>query len=175
MEEKEFIEHYRFLINRFDQYYNGISAKVGIYWGITAVIIGGLIALYTNDKANSEFFKECESRLIISLILIIATLATIFTLLAMHPYLKSGNFKRTKEQNAYRSLIFFKSIIQYSEAVFIEKSSKLSETDMKNDYERQTYQLANGLKHKHTYLGWAGWMVGIEIILCIILIFLKTL
>lgn len=151
----------KFIINRFDTYYNGVNTKCNFYLALNTFLIGGTITTYgfLLNKISLNQFHKC----LLITIVILALLGIAITLFAVQPYLRSGNSKK------YQSLFFFGSISSMKEKEFCEEFHSMTDEKVSEDLSCQAYQLAQGLSSKYRYLTWVGNCLGLNFLLIIIL------
>lgn len=151
----------KFVISRFDTYYNGVNTKCNFYLALNTFLIGGTITAYGflfNKVALNDFHRT-----MLVIIVIIALTGIAITLFAVQPYLHSGNSKK------YQSLFFFDSISSMKEKEFCEEFNAMSPQKIAEDLSCQSYQLALGLHAKFRYLKWVGNCLGINFLVIVIL------
>jgi hypothetical protein len=140
MEDKKY-EHARFLIERFDHYYDTVNNKGAFYIGLNTFILSGLCIGYLTviDKINAGYafwalligmFSSCIGSMV-------------YTLKAVMPYLKDNHVNDDQ-----RSLIFFGGIAKHEANFFLEKFTKSTDEKILEDMIRQVHTLAKGLNTK---------------------------
>jgi hypothetical protein len=160
MDNKDKIQHAQFIIDRFDHYFEQVNVKGQYYLAVSTLLLGVII---TNIEKTQKIINETiyHDWLLMSYRLI----AISSTMLAISPYLKSGNVHK------YKSLIFFESISNLSRNDFFESFSTQNEQAVINDYTYQIHILSNGLKLKYKRLEIASAAITAQLIFTVFLIF----
>lgn len=138
-------EHLKFLIDRFDHYYDSINNKGNAMLVINTFSIGGIVAFYTALQQD-VIWTSCL-KFYGCLLCLLWVGALILTSWALLPYQKSAS----------RSLVFFGDISNFTEANFLQKLSEQQEEDVTDDLQRQVYLLAKGLTFKFKIIRWANY------------------
>jgi hypothetical protein len=163
-------EHAKFIIERFDHYYDAVNNKGSFYIGLNTFIFSGICVGYLSmhDKVTIGFLFWL---LFIGLVLCNA-LSIYFTVMALMPFLK-GNHHR----NELPSLVYFGGIARHELSHFKEKFQKANDESMLDDLIEQAYCLATGLDTKYKRLKIAGWFVVAQFIvmLPLLLFIIKNL
>ena len=162
--KEDIMQHSRFIIERYDQYYNNINNKGQFYLGINTLMIGATVSIL--PKITKYCSQNFGFHLLIITFAISCFFSVLITLKAIHPYLKKSNTNRVS------SLIFFKSISEYSCSEFHEKFMAQSTPEIKSDLVYQIHALAHGLNIKFKYLRYASCFLTIEFVLGFIIIIL---
>lgn len=159
-------ENTKFIMQRFDNYVSGVNVKGNFLLAFNTFLTGGIIANYS--KMSDLVQGDCGLTLLnIALCLLILTslVTTVFVIMAVYPYLFSGNSSLDK----YHSHIFFNSVAEFeNDKSYYESLSALSNDDFNRDLANQSFQLAKGLKKKHNRLEWAMRLIFIELF-CILI------
>jgi hypothetical protein len=153
-------EHSKFLIERFDHYYDSVNNKGAFLLGINTFLLGGVCAGYISliDKVKIDMYLTA-----LSILTVVPCLISIFlTICAITPYLKDNHLN---DDNP--SLFFFGGIARHECQYFIEKYERLEEPDILNDSVRQIHSLARGLSSKFSYLKKASAFLKIEFIVLV--------
>lgn len=140
-------EHLKFLIERFDHYYDSINNKGNALLVINTFSIGGVAAFYTAFQNDVEWSFGLKTYGIVLCLLWAVSL--FLTTWALTPYRKSHS----------NSLIFFGNISSLSEAVFLKQISAQKDDALSQDMQRQVYYLAQGLAKKFELLRWATYLL----------------
>jgi len=162
MEIEKKVDVAKYMISRFDTYYNGINSKGSFYLTLSTFIIGSAASGYAllHDKLA---LTGMHIGLLVSLV-IIAFASICMTLIAVNPYLSSGNSSK------YSSLLFFGSIATMKEREFCDEFDQSGIDKFYIDYKNQAYQLAKGLNKKFTIMFWVGRLLMIQFLLISIII-----
>lgn len=145
-------EHAKFIIDRFDHYYDGVNNKGAFYIGLNTFIFGGICIGYLSLHSHVEAKIVCW---VLLTGLILSNLLSIFyTVQALMPFLIDNH---TNEKRY--SLIYFGSIAKHELSHFKEKFKEADENSVLDDIIEQSHCLATGLQKKYSYLKRAGWFV----------------
>jgi hypothetical protein len=163
-------DHTKFLIQRYDAYYSSVNTKGAFMLAFNTFLAGAMVTSYKDIAPQLEPGAGKTWFIILLLLLITLSLISITLIVkAIYPYLRSGN----STQDKYHSLIFFKSVAEYSSIEKFQKEySEQTEENITADMEKQVYELAKGLKSKYNLLSIAGWFIYAEIILLLPLLIL---
>jgi len=148
--------HAKFIISRFDHYYDCVNSKANFYLTFNTVIIAGLVPSYF--FITKHFQTGVIEQYLFILIGIVSVISIISTLLAVYPFLNSGN------SHKYKSLLFFESIVKMKEKEFVEDFTAQKLEQQIEDMTYQAYQLARGLNAKYQKLKFSGWLIAISLI-----------
>jgi hypothetical protein len=161
------IDHCRFIIGRYDHYYDSINNKSAFFLSLNTFVVAGIVAIVASKE---DLFRQ-NDRLscMMFLILILGFISIVLTLLAAIPYLKG------KIDKDSWSLIFFCSISNQGFKEFTDKLASTSDSELEKDYACQAYLLASGLKYKFKMLKAAGILIlAYSIIIIPFLLYLIT-
>ena len=150
------IEHSKFLIERFDHYYDSINNKGAFYVGINTFILGGICVAYLTlyDKLSSALcFSDWG---IFALLLGCCIGSTVLTISAITPYSKGG------PTNCNQSLIFFSAIAARDLQSFTSSFAEQTTSDIQRDMVQQIHVLAKGLESKFRKLKWASYLLIVQ-------------
>ncbi|NNV53867.1 Pycsar system effector family protein [Limnovirga soli] len=142
-------EHTKFLIERFDHYFDSVNNKGAFYIGLNTFIFSGISIGYTSISNNIE--KTCIFWLFLISIFSLCILSIIYTLRAITPFMKDNHANDDKV-----SLIYFGGIAKYELGRFMEKYEGETESSIILDMTRQAHSLAKGLATKFNFLRIAG-------------------
>lgn len=138
-------EHLKFLIERFDHYFDTVNNKAAFYIGLNTFIVSGLCVGYTGiiDKMIASNLLW----LFLMIIFCLCLCSIIYTIKAITPYLKDnhGNDDNT-------SLVYFGGIAKHELNYFIEKFRTEDDRGIITDMTRQVHCLAKGLNKKFKWL-----------------------
>lgn len=153
MLKNEAIEQSKFLINRYDHYFDSINNKGVFYITINTFLLGATVSLldkfipYAGNWIYYLVFTFC----------LVNVLSTILTILAINPFKSS-----TQDEP---SLIYYYQISNQDLVSFKKAFADQSEELLVNDFASQIYQLANGLRVKFNRLYIAGILLLTQFIL----------
>jgi hypothetical protein len=163
-------EHAKFIIERFDHYYDGVNNKGTFYIGLNTFIFGGICVGYLSlhDKVTTDFFLW----LIFAALVICNALSIFFTLIALMPFLKDNH-----NNQELPSMVYFGGIARHEVPYFKEKFNNADDTSMLDDLVQQAHCLAKGLDGKYKKLKRAGRFVVVQflIMLPLLLFIIKNL
>lgn len=147
-------EHAKFIIERFDHYYDTVNNKGAFYIGVNTFIFSGVCAGYItlHDKMKShigdwEWF-------VLGLLLTCCIASTISTIMAIRPYSKDNH-----AHDGAASLMYFGGIAKHELNHFKEKFTALNDSAILNDAMQQMHSLAKGLNRKFYLLRWASYFL----------------
>lgn len=167
MEKEKLSEHGKFIIERFDHYYDSINNKGNFFLTINTFLIGVIVSGYTFLQEKLKLDNTIQW--LIAILALLGLVSIVFTIWAILPYLKSGNRKK------YKSLLFFGSISEYSEIEFIKAFNENTDEAIRQDISRQIYTLAKGLNKKFARLKVAGIFLILEfLVITVITILILT-
>ncbi len=154
MDLRDKYEQCQFIIGRFDHYYDSVNNKGNLFLVINTFIIGLLIS------GNTFFQTLITDNKFIAVLIIIITISSmvsiLLTILAVSPFLNSGDSSKCL------SLIYFGSIASRKEKEFLDDFQKMSNKELETDMLEQIYCLSIGLKTKYQRLRWAGLLLTAE-------------
>lgn len=152
MNNGEKIEFGKFVIGRYDHYFDSVNNKANFWLAFNTFIIGVVLTTYKDvkDVVPCQVMGWFNGGLICLLIMAIG--ASILILLASLPYLSL----RRKQNSPARSLMYFGDVATQELAVYKNLLDQSDSQDMANDFSRQTRELAIGLNRKYRLLNRAG-------------------
>jgi len=156
MTPKENIDELKFIIGRYDHFYDNVNNKANLYLTINLFILGSIIAGY------SALFAEASAPDWVQYLLFVPTLAFnllsfIFVLLAIRPF--------TKKHQTTESLIFYRDVCNQEDQSLQQKWNDFSVTDWQCDLQMQAKVLADGLRAKFENLNIATFFIGAQVLL----------
>ena len=161
------LDEAKFIIGRYDHYYESINTKSNLYLAINTFILGGYISgYYTLDK---QYQFDCFFKYLFYAILLVNFGAIFFTLSAIRPFLS----KRKKKSG--KSLYYFNDVANYNVTSYKEAFNNITEKDLLNDATNQAHQLATGLNMKFKRINTASMLIGVQIFLILVFAVLLTL
>jgi uncharacterized membrane protein len=155
-------EHSKLVLSRYDHYYDSVNNKGTYYLTLNAFLIGAVFTAYTTFNNKIDFNNVIIWLMVLSVIA--GFVSIIVTLLAINPFLKSGESRR------YQSLIFFGSISKMKEHEFTKEFTQQNDEAIKKDMLAQIHQLSEGLCSKYNKLKYAAWIVAVEFALISIIV-----
>ncbi|TDS14952.1 Pycsar system effector family protein [Sphingobacterium paludis] len=169
------IDHLKLIIQRFDAYIIASNTKSAFLLAFNTFICGSIISankslLHLVNERHQHFIA-----VILALGFICGIICLFFVMRAMYPYMTSGN----SSANRYHSLIFFRSVTEFSSAdSYVKKLKEENEDAFWEDLAKQIYQVSKGLRQKYKYVGYATTCVYIQLsfmLLTITLILIENL
>jgi len=153
-------EHAKFLIERFDHYYDNINNKGAFYIGLNMLILSGIVIGYTS------FYDKVHPTLLIWVLLLLqfvfCLVSIAFTIFAIKPYSKDNH---ANDDNP--SLLYFGGIAKHECVHFKEKFIAQQRDDLLQDIVQQVHSLARGLTTKFTRLKFASLFLLLQFIVMI--------
>lgn len=145
MTDQNKLENGRFIIQRFDGYFDAINNKAAFYIALNTFIFGGICTGYISlyDKVTPEL-----TVIVFTTFHLLCSLGSIlYTLYAMIPF--------TRHSYGYTnatSLLFFGGIAKHTCTNFQQKFINQNEEALLEDMTEQIHCLANGLNNKFSRL-----------------------
>jgi len=141
MTKQNKIDNGRFIILRFDEYFNSVNNKAAFYIALSTFILGGICTGYVTlyDKVNPGI----EVVVFTAFHLLCSLGSILYTLFAMMPFTKHS-FSYTNSI----SLVFFGGIAKHTWANFQQKFLSQDEDSLVEDITEQIHCLAYGLNKK---------------------------
>ncbi|RZL60262.1 MAG: hypothetical protein EOO93_14780 [Pedobacter sp.] len=155
---KDFFDRSKFSFSRYDSYYNSINAKGAFYLTVNTFFVG-LTITGLNWTQNRYNITELTA-FFICIFLFSCFVAIITTLLAINPFLRSG-----ETYGKAKSILYYGSVAEFSCFDFKNRFESISEEDLKEDITTQLHILACGLKRKYKLLSISGTLIIAEFIL----------
>ena len=162
-------DHLKFIMQRFDTYITSANTKGAFLLAFNTFLCGGLLSNYTMVAGLVSPGLSVYVKIGLFLLIIAGIISLVIVLLAVYPFLKSGNSPTDK----YHSLIYFGSVSAYeTPEKYIDALKSQEEPDSYYDLGRQIHQVAKGLREKYRKLEWATKIIFIQlaVVLCIIAI-----
>lgn len=167
MTRREKYEHAKFIIDRYDHYNDAVNNKGTFYIGLNTFLLGGLSVGFVT--LHKEIDKPQHLWWLAIAFGMLSVFSIVLTIFAINPYLVSGN-KDSKK----RSLIFFGSVSQYQKENYLQSFMDQDEDRMAIDTVNQAWLLSRGLTQKYQRLRVAGWLLVIQFLLLIPIIYSIT-
>lgn len=138
-------EHSKFLIGRFDHYYESVNSKGSFMIGLNTFVLGGIIAGYA--AYSNHITMNSYSWFLLCSLFAFCISSTILTINALHPFTRD-NFSNKKNN----SLIFFGGIAKHNADDFTKKFKSQKKDKIEDDIIKQVHALAVGLNKKYKKL-----------------------
>ena len=160
-------EHLKFLMERFDHYYDSINNKGAFYIGLNTFLLGGICVgyiAYHEKITNNYLFLG-----LIFAMMACCIVSILYTILAIRPYTKDNHVN-----DDCKSLIFFGGIADHTANFFFQKFDSETEDSILTDMKRQVHCLAVGLNVKYKRLKYASMLLLAQFCTLLSLFFLTT-
>lgn len=145
-------DHLKLIIQRFDAYVTASNTKAAFLLAFNTFICGGILTGYKTIISLGSKSYQIPINIILILIFVIGVLCLFFVLRAMYPYMNSGNSSTDK----YHSLIFFKSVSEFSSSHdYLKKLKEQSDDDVLEDLAKQIHAVGSGLQKKYQFIEYA--------------------
>lgn len=152
-------------ISRFDTYINAVNTKAAFLVTFNTFVLGTLLFGQKNILSGFTNVKlSCWAVLFFIFCLISITAAIWYSLMAVNPFLKSGN-----QDDSYRTLLFFKSVSNMSLDEYSDRIQSIDGEQLLNDLTRQTHVLAKGATQKFHAIKKATYITAFGTILMLVL------
>lgn len=145
MDDKIKYDHLKFLIGRFDHYYDAINSKGSFYIGLSTFLFGGIIVGYTS--LHTQIGNDIFIWTLMLLMMSCCFLSIIYTIWALKPYTKDNHVN-----DSNKSLIFFGGIAKHTANFFTQKINAETDETILHDMTRQVHCLSIGLTVKYKRL-----------------------
>lgn len=154
---------YKFIISRYDGYYESVNQKGNYLIALNTLVIGiATLVLQNLEKLNLEGSK-IGVIIIFGVLLLFSFASIIFVLIATRPYWG-------KKEDIGDSVLFFGSVSGKTLDNYKRKLSELDALTLESDYSSQIHDLAKGLSHKYDCIKWANDLLMLSVITFIIMV-----
>ena len=157
-------EHAKFIIERFDHYYDASNNKGSFFIGLNTFIFGGICVGYVT--LHDKVMADTMTWTLLCSLLISNIISMCFTVLATVPYLKGSH-----QTSSFPSLLYFGGIAKHEIQNFKEKFGALREESMLEDLLEQVHCLSIGLDSKYQKMKYASLFVVTQLI-CLLPLFI---
>lgn len=165
MEKKS--DNLKYILTRYDNYINASNVKGTFIVSLNTFIVGciiinrrPLVDIFVNSKV-----LQTSINVLIYLICILALGIIVSTILALFPYLKSGN----SSKDNYHSHIYYGSVESFSSAEeYIKSFEKLDDASFNHDLANQVWIVAKGVSRKYKFLNYSMIIIYLELFLFLI-------
>ena len=148
------IEELKFIIKRIDDNSSSVNLKGSVFLAANTFLIGSYTILL---KGSTEI--HTDQQIFSGLSLMFSVISIVFVLLALLPYLYTGNNK------TYRSKIYFGSIYNTELEVFKKEFQEMNDQDFIDDLLNQSHVLSSIYHTKFVFIRNAGISLFISILL----------
>jgi len=162
-----FYDRAKFSFSRYDAYYISVNTKGAFYLTINTFFVGLFLAKI--DWLQTNFTISELTGFFICLFLVSCFLAIITTLLAINPFLKSG-----ETYGKAKSIFYYGSVSEFSCSDFSKAFENISDDGLKDDICTQLHILATGLQKKFRLLSISGSLILVEFLLLIPIVIMLT-
>jgi hypothetical protein len=163
MSSQDKYEHAKFVIERYDHYFDTVNNKGAFYIGLNTFLLGGLFAgfIALHEKVSKPYYLW----VLLILFAICNLISSIITILAIHPYVN------TSKKSAKKSLMFFGSVATYDREIFGNAFMQQDQQHIGKDTVTQVWFLARGLTIKFRRLKFAGYLIIVQFFILIPIIY----
>lgn len=161
MEKKEKIEQLKFIVGRYDHYYDSVNNKGNVYLTLNTFLLGGMVAGFYSFINNNTV--TCCLMILMALTIILNLVSITTALWAVKPYLNKP------KDNENGSLMFFGDVAYYPYNLYQNLFAALDEEKNYADFVKQTHLLAIGLKNKFSLMKTSTYFLGGQILLLTII------
>ena len=131
-------------LSRFDTYINAVNTKAAFLVTFNTFVLGTLLLGQRNILSSFSNVKlSCWAVLFFICCLISITVAITLSMLAVNPFLRSGN-----QGDSYKTILFFKSVSNMNLDEYKDRVQQLDNDQLLNDLTCQTHVLAKGATQK---------------------------
>lgn len=155
MDVKDKTEQMKFVIGRFDHYFDSVNNKGNVFLTLNTFLLGGLIAgYYTLQKDHSITTGACY---LFATAALFNLTAIGLVIAAIIPYM---NFNGKDE---HASLINYNDIASYTKEELVAKINTQNELNVAEDLVHQKLLLSKGLRRKFNLMWYATAATAIEL------------
>lgn len=154
MNTKDKVEELKFIVTRFDHYYDSINNKANLYLSINTFFFGGALVGY-NSLDKVHHFNSWIVVIILIPFLLSNIISFSFTLSAIRPF--------TRKHFTKNSMLFFGDVSRMPESKWQAGWESMSHDTWEDDLKCQTQLLAIGLQRKFENLSCATSFLAIQI------------
>lgn len=163
MEKKEKIEHLKFIVGRYDHYYDSVNNKGNVYLTLNTFLLGGMVTGFYSYINNNVITVTSCLMILMALAIILNLVSISSALWAIKPYINKP------KDNENGSLMFFGDVAHYPYNIYQKLLTELDDEKNYADFVKQTHLLALGLKSKFTLLKRSTYFLGGQILLLTII------
>lgn len=153
-------EEIKFIVGRYDQYYEGINSKGNLYLALNTFIIGGAITGFFSLRTEVDLCGVLKVLFFIELAICLGSI--LFTLSAVKPF-----FGKEKVKNI-SSIYYFDDVANQNLDDYKTRCLTQSPTEFIEDLTGQAHQLAKGLKQKFFRIKIASRLIAFQAIVIVI-------
>jgi hypothetical protein len=160
-------EEIKFIIGRYDHYFEGINSKGNLYLALNTFIIGGVITGFFSLRVTENLCQILNVLFFVEVLICLGSI--LFTLSAVNPFLE-----KRKNKNAF-SIYYFADVASQNLDDYKARCLNQTSVELKDDLIGQAYQLAKGLKQKFFRIKIASRLIALQVIIIVIFIVLYSL
>lgn len=160
-------EEIKFIIGRYDHYYESINSKSNLYLALNTFVIGGVITGYFSLRANEDLCHILNLLFFVELVICLGS--TLFTLSAVKPFLWKGKIRNAS------SIYFFDDVANLNPDDYKSRCLNQGPDEFIDDLIEQAHQLAIGLKQKFFRIKIASRLIAIQALIIVIYTVIYTL
>ena len=156
------IDELKFIIGRFDHYFDSVNGKGNLYLTLNTFLLGGAIGGYAVLLTNRVCTLAWPELVMIGAIGVCNVIAYLYTMRAIYPFV-------SKHQGS--SYIFYGDIAGRTETEWKTLFGAVQGPVYEQDLVHQAHQLAGGLQKKYKRMRTATWWMFVEFVCFILGIF----
>lgn len=153
-------EEIKFIVGRYDHYYEGINSKGNLYLALNTFVIGGVITGFFSLRANDDLCQILNVIFFVELVICLGS--TLFTLSAVKPFFWKRKIRNTS------SIYFFDDVANLNLDDYKARCLNQSPEEFVDDLIGQAHQLATGLKQKFFRIKIASRLIALQAIAIVI-------
>jgi len=159
MDTAKKIEHLKFIIGRYDHYFDTVNTKGNVYLSLNTFILGLCITAFNLLPTNLRNDQILKCLFVLIMLLCAASVGT--TLLALKPYI-------TPKSKSNKSIVYFGDVSHCGYEHYKKLFNEQTEADFLNDLTKQANLLACGLQNKFRFLSKATIVMGVKLLLIVV-------
>ena len=152
MTNNEKIELSKFVIGRYDHYFDSVNNKANFWLAFNTFAIGVVLTTYKDVKDIIPVHATSWFNWGVVVFLVVAVVASFLILVASWPHLNT----RKRAAASSRSLLYFDDVAVVDIVDYQNALDGANEHQLQLDYTNQVHQLATGLSRKYQLLAIAG-------------------
>lgn len=161
---EKLVEQSKYLITRYDSYFNQINIKSNFLLVFNTFICTSVLVIYENVlKDMVSDYSRVAFLLCLIILFVVAIIAIGILMRTAFPFLKPSS---SIDENT--SLIFYGSVAERPFSAFQLEFQNLTSEVLLNDYKSQIHILATGLTGKYRNLRIVGFCILIEVVIILI-------
>lgn len=153
-------EEIKFIVGRYDHYYEGINSKSNLYLALNTFIIGGAITGFVSLRTEVDLCGVLNILFFIELAICLGSI--LFTLSAVKPFFGKKKIRITP------SVYYFDAVANQDLDDYKARCLTQSPKELTEDLISQAHQLAKGLKQKFFRICMASRLIALQAIVIVI-------